>query len=168
MNEIQQVAQHPLEKMQNMAERVTLPGSGIEVVVRRGDIEAITQDAMRFALNTGTMQEVAAEWAKAANEHAAEPGGQKRQQAQLSALEMLDVARKTEAAVIRAVVAAPPLDDLIAAYGGSAELPDLGLGTDYAALKAAVDRLNPTNQEQDKSPGEAVSASSGRRAGKPR
>lgn len=155
--------------MPGAAERITLPMSGIEVVVRRGDIDAIMQDGMKFALNTEAMQDVAQAWAKTATEETKEEGVPERPQGQLTAAQLLEISQKTEAAVFRAVVTAPLLDDLMARYGGNDSLPDFGMGPDYGVLKEVVNRLNPApDKEQAKSPGAGVPAPQGRAARKPR
>lgn len=164
MNNIQQVPAHPLEKMNGMAERITLPGSGIEVVVRRADVEALTADALRFAFTTPVLQQVAQDWATRAGEAAKVPGQLDRPQPALDMGQQMELARQMNAATFRAVVVAPKLDDLIAMYGGDEQLADFGMGSDFKVLKDAVDRLNPAtpeHQERDKSQGAAVPAPEG-------
>lgn len=157
-SQIQQTPQHPLERMRGLAERITLPASGIEVVIRKADVEAITQDSMKFALNTSLLKEVAQTWAKEAGEASRDAGQTSRPEMPLDTAEMLELARKMEVALLRNVVAAPPLDELITLYGGSDQLADFGMGSDYRALLDAVNRLNPSKDEQKKEQDKSQSA----------
>lgn len=46
-----QVKPHSLERFPNATQRVTLPMTGVEVLIRRLDVEAFTSEGVRTALN---------------------------------------------------------------------------------------------------------------------
>lgn len=130
----QQPPRHPLEDMPNMAERVTLPASGIEVVVRRADVDALSQDALRQGLGISGIDQLAL-------------GDTAQLAASVGAMQALDLVQTVEAFIFRSVIAAPPLDELAARYGGNVNLPDFGMGSDYRFLQGVVDRLNPPAED---------------------
>lgn len=146
---LQQVPAHPLERFPGAAKRFTMPMTGIEVVVRRADVDIITADCMKATLQTGVLREVAAEWAKTASESAKEDEKPERYQPELTPEQMLALNREAERAVIRATVIAPAFDDLLALYGGLESHADLGMGPDYRVLVAAVNEMNPTPTDEE-------------------
>ncbi|MCP2015616.1 hypothetical protein L1280_002784 [Deinococcus sp. HSC-46F16] len=139
---------HPLEKFAGATKRITLPMSGIEVVVRRADVDAITNDAMKTTFQTGVLREVAAEWAKEAAEETRPEGSQPRPQPQLSPDQLLVIQAEATRAVLRNTVILPTLDELMELYGGGEQFADLGFGPDYQPLMDAVNELNPTTRDE--------------------
>lgn len=135
---------HPLERFPGATKRVTLPMTGLEVVVRRADVDAITADAMKMTLQTGALREVAQGWAQeAAGEAAKDSTTPPRPQMALPPEMEIILMQEANRAVLRSVVVLPTLDELMAEYGGRDSDPDLGLGPDFKALMAAVNEMNP-------------------------
>lgn len=158
---------HPFEKV-GAAKWLRLPLLGVEVIVRRVDVDAITADAFRATLSTGTLKEVAQKWAAEAAEAAQQKDGKApRPQPALAPEDEITLSIEAGKAVLRNAVVTPTLDELLTTYGAAPDntYADLGLGTDYSVLMAAVNEMNPTSpnpkeaaaaKEGEKSPGAAV------------
>jgi hypothetical protein len=133
---------HDLEQYEGATEIVTLPMTKIKVVIRKLDVEVTRNDAMRTALSLPAMREVSESFAKIAAGEAQKGGDAPRSRGGLSPEVMLDIEREIKRALIRNALCRPDLESLIAMYGGSVDLPDLGLGPDYSVLAGAIDTFS--------------------------
>lgn len=124
---------HPAERLPGLTKRVTL-SSGIEVLLRRVDLEAVTLDATQHVMNRHELLQVAGEHAQEAAQAVAalDPGGRRPSALSVEAESALAVSKS----VLRATLLQPRLEELIALYGGREDQsePDLGLGPDFADL----------------------------------
>ncbi len=166
---------HPLEAFPSAVKYLTLPTTGVEVVIRRLDIDAITADASRTVLNMPAVREVAQAWAAEAAEKT-KSDTPTRPQVSLPPEVMLEIDRAARQGMLRAAVLRPTLDELVSLYGGSTETADLGLGPDYGYLLSEVDgfsntkpgdaqkeqakSLAPSKRGQPAQPGEGVPGAS--------
>lgn len=109
---------HPALSLPGFTRPVTL-STGLEVHIRKVDVEAVTLDAARHA-------------AGALGEGEAAP----RVEEQVALT--IDVRRR----LLKASLIQPTLPELMTVYGGTDEDADLGLGTDLTVLLEAVDEFN--------------------------
>lgn len=133
---------HPLERFPNATHRVTLPMTGVEVLIRKLDIGAITVDCTRTVLSVPAMREAAQAFAAQAAKQLAEPGRTARPRGELPPEIALEIQRESERGILRSALLRPTLDELVSLYGGRPTDPDLGLGPDYSALVGAIDAFS--------------------------
>lgn len=159
---------HPFEKFPGATRRVILPLSGVEVVVRRVDVEAVTSGCVLHAFRTGVLQDVAQEWARQSAEDTQDPTQPRRPAPELGMEDGLKLSRAIEVGILRNAVLAPPFDDLMALYGGSEAADDLGFGPDYSVLIGAANELNPPKAgEVERAAARMFPVPAGRDAGEP-
>ena len=138
--------EHPQEAFPGFTERLTL-SSGVVVLLRRVDVEAITLDTAAHVLNSFALLEQGAQHAKdvvaevvSRDPYAMRPPSFEQFAAQAETV--LEVSQRT----IKAALLTPRLEALVAMYGGREDMsePDLGLGNDYSLLLSKIDSMNPT------------------------
>lgn len=152
---------HPLQKFPGLTTTVTLPLTGIQVLIRRLDVAAFTTDAMRTVLNIPAMREAAQAFATQAAEQLKEPGKQGRPRGELPPEIMLEIQRESERGLLRAALLRPTLDELVGMHGAQGTEPDLGM-PDYSFLVNAVDEFSagkPGDAEKDRARAFPVAAS---------
>ncbi|GGO32721.1 hypothetical protein [Deinococcus humi] len=137
-----QTKPHPLESFPGATLAVTLPMTGLEVIIRKLDVEAIRNDGMRTALSLPALREVSQSFAQIAAGEMQKGDGPARNRGELPPEVMLDIEREMKRALIRTALIRPDLDTLVALYGGSLEAPDLGLGPDYSYLAGQIDTFS--------------------------
>lgn len=139
---MEETQRHPLEAFPGATQAVTLPMTGLEVVIRKLDVEAVRNDAMRTVLSLPALREVSQMFAAEAAGEAQKGGDPQRNRGQLPPEVMLDIQRESQRALIRSALIRPDLGALIGLYGGSLDAPDLGLGPDYSVLATAIDEFS--------------------------
>ena len=145
MTEIQkppQTPRQPIENFHGMSERVTLPGSKIEVVIRQVDTEVITLDGVSESASAGELLQVAAAYAESSTKTMSDSNVADMMKLPTMALSVLEMMRRSRNATLREAVVAPSLDELREIYGGRRDSADLGMGRDYSFLSNAVERFN--------------------------
>lgn len=140
-----EIKRHPLEAFPNAVKTLILPQTGIEVVIRRLDFDAITTDATKTVLSSPAMREAALLFAQEASE-TLNDGTPKRPRGDLPMEAMLDIQRESERGLLRNAILRPTLDELVALYGGNMEAPapDLGLGPDFSFLTGEIEAFSKT------------------------
>ena len=128
-----QPARQPVENMPGMAQRVSLTYSQQEVVIRKLDMNAITQDQVLHTLRGRDLSEVANTYAKSVND------ASDAAQVMDAQLDQVALMQQIQRGMLRESLVAPTLEELVAVYGGRMDSPDLGMGPDYSQLMAAVD-----------------------------
>lgn len=139
---MEEMKRHPLEAFPGATLAVTLPMTGLEVVIRKLDVEAITNDAIRTVLSLPALREVSQTFAALAAGEAQKGGDPARSRGELSTEVALDIERESRRALIRSALIRPDLDTLIGLYGGTLDAPDMGLGPDYSHLAGAIDTFS--------------------------
>lgn len=129
---------HVKERFPGATKTVVLPGINQAVVIGALDIAAYDSSGARTMLNIPALRDVALKWAKDAREAAREEGQIDRPTPELPAEELLRLEEEATKARLRNGLLRPTLDELVEVVGGSLDLPDYGLGTDYSYLMAAV------------------------------
>lgn len=122
--------------------------TGIQVTLRPVDLDARTPLTLRDAMAAAYAQ-VGAQHAKAAGERLARqlgPDHKPRPADSDAAGSLLRAGRDLEVSLLRRALVQPTLPDLMAAYGGSEDDADLGLGPDYATLMQAVRTLSDLSE----------------------
>lgn len=117
-----EAAQHPALSLPGFTRAVTL-STGLEVHIRRVDLNAVTMAATR---------DLAADSTEEALQSIKDSIGQK-----------IGIALDIQRRLLRASLIQPTLPELLALYGGSEEADDLGLGCDLATLNQAISEFNP-------------------------
>ena len=155
---------HPLERFPGATRTVTAPMTGLPVVIRKVDFDAITLDSARFVLSGPAMREVAQEWAARATEEMKEDGETPRPRGSLPPEAELEIQREASRAALRCALLRPTLDELVAEYGGSLDEADLGLGSDFSWLAGEVSAFSkpqPTPAQKEQARTFPVDARSG-------
>lgn len=112
---------HPALALKGFTTSVTL-STGIEVHIRKLDMDKITQATARDAVVSGLLT---IEEAQANNIG-----------------EQLGLAIEVNARVLKASLVEPTLAELMETYGGSLDDADFGLGSDMTLILKAVDEFN--------------------------
>lgn len=144
---------HPLEKFPGMTKTLTLPLSGVEVVIRKVDMEVLTQDMALASMKSSDLMQVAARYS---NEVSEETSGTSVSERLMQEIDTGELMKNIRSGLLREAVIRPTIDQLRAeVYGGRADSSDLGMGPDYSYLVKAVDEFNAKPKDED---GEAKAA----------
>ncbi|MFB9991221.1 hypothetical protein ACFFLM_04390 [Deinococcus oregonensis] len=119
---------HPALALKGFTKPVTL-GTGIEVHIRKLDMDVITQAAARDAVASGLLTIDEANTANVG--------------------EQLGLAIEVKTRVLKASLVQPTLTELVEIYGGTMDEADFGLGNDMSLILEAVDKFNPQKKKPD-------------------
>lgn len=129
---------HPALKLKGFTKTVTL-STGVEVIIKKLNIEAYTMDAARHVMSTPALLTAAGEYAK---ESAAAIESVDGQAPAMSREQMLETSVQLQEKLLRAALIEPKLEALVELYGGTLEEPDYGLGPDLTVLLEAVQEFS--------------------------
>jgi len=129
---------HPATLLKGFTKTVTL-STGVEVIIKRLNIEAYTMDAARHVMSTPALLTAAGEYAK---ESAAAIESVDGQAPSMSREQMLETSIQIQEKLLRGALIQPKLEELLELYGGSLAEPDYGLGPDLTALLDAVQEFS--------------------------
>ncbi|GAA4002665.1 hypothetical protein GCM10022631_11710 [Deinococcus rubellus] len=134
---------HPALKLKGFTKTVTL-STGIDVIIKKLNIEAYTMDAARHVMSTPALLTAAGEYAK---ESAAAIESVDGQAPTMSREQMLETSLQIQEKLLRGALIEPKLEALVELYGGSLEEPDYGLGPDLTVLLEAVQAFSAPDKK---------------------
>ncbi|WP_161884051.1 hypothetical protein [Deinococcus alpinitundrae] len=134
---------HPALKLKGFTKTVEL-STGVEVIIKKLNIEAYTMDAARHVMSTPALLTAAGEYAK---ESAAAIESVDGQAPTMSREQILETSLQIQEKLLRGALIEPKLEALIEMYGGSLEEPDYGLGPDLTVLLNAVQEFSAPTPE---------------------
>lgn len=119
-------AMHPLEKVPGATQLVTLPLLGVDVVIRRVDVAAVSLASMRDLMKDPELKAVLS--AATPDEHM-----------------KLEATARVQQRLVRTALIRPKAAELLAQYGVDEDetSPDMGMGPDFTVLVEAIMQLNP-------------------------
>ncbi|AWN22214.1 hypothetical protein DKM44_02325 [Deinococcus irradiatisoli] len=134
---------HPATLLKGFTKTVTL-STGVEVIIKKLNIEAYTMDAARHVMSTPALMTAAGEYAR---ESAAAIESVDGPSPAMSREQMLETSLQIQEKLLRGALIEPKLEALIELYGGSLEEPDYGLGPDLTMLLEAVNDFSSPKPE---------------------
>lgn len=134
---------HPATLLKGFTKTVEL-STGVEVIIKKLNIEAYTMDAARHVMSTPALLTAAGEYAK---ESAAAIESVDGQAPAMSREQMMETSIQLQEKLLRAALIAPRLEALVELYGGGLEEPDYGLGPDLTVLLEAVQEFSAPDKK---------------------
>lgn len=138
---------HPLEKFAGMTKAVTLPLSGQEVIIRKVDMDVLSQDLTISTMRSEDLMSVAREYSG----QVSEAMGQNLEAKLMGQINTAEVLKNIRNGMLREAVIRPTLDQLRTdVYGGRADSSDLGMGPDFSYLVKEVEAFNAREGDGEK------------------